>query len=217
MSRGPQPRVLDAIATEIRAMKAETIGDTVAIGGLLREAKDQLAHSQWLPWLQREFGYSARTAQNYMGAHTLAGKYENVADLQLTSTALYRLVDARRRRGRASIYTAEAIAAVLAEAKETRVGAARAEEIAMSLQREPQAVPSEYAPNAEPEPNSPTPQSASLPRDGAPRSKFLAAVAEVEQFANKPSIKFVGVIPADRLEVVANFLKQIAAASKSTA
>jgi Protein of unknown function (DUF3102) len=72
MSR-PQSRPLDAVATEIRAMKAETIGDIIAVGGLLREAKAQLEHGQWLPWLQRELGYSPRTAQNYLRAHKFAG------------------------------------------------------------------------------------------------------------------------------------------------
>jgi hypothetical protein len=54
---------------------------------------------------------------------------------------------------RSSLYTAEAIAAVLAEAKETRVGAARAEEIAMSLRREPEASTPGHRPDAEPETN----------------------------------------------------------------
>jgi hypothetical protein len=183
MSASPNTsgRTLAVITDELRRVLQSGTADSIEIGRLLSEAKDQLDHGQWLPWLQQEFGYSARTAQNYMRAHKFAGKYENVSDLKLTSTALYRLVDtSRRRRARTSIYTAEAIAAIIAEAKEKRVGTARAYEIAMSLRRQAEAQPTGEGapapkPDSEPDPT-PTLQPAPPPRQPAPRERFVAAM-----------------------------------------
>jgi hypothetical protein len=225
-SKNPE-RPLAVIANEIRARQAETIDDIIAIGGLLFEAKDQLDHGQWLPWVQQEFGYSARTAQNYMRAHKFAGKYENVVDLKLASTALYRLADTGRRR-RSSLYTAEAIVAILAEAKDKRVGPTRADEIARSRRHESDAklayedasAPGQRpgsGPAPAPIPPTPRLQPAPLPRDASVCEKFAAALVELEILVNKPCGKFVGLIAADRLEMVANFLKQVAATSRRPA
>lgn len=90
MSTNAAPRDLLVIANEIRA-RTETIADVIEIGGLLLEAQDQLEHGDWLPWLEREFDFSERTAQNYMAVHRFAAKYETVADLKLTCSALYSL------------------------------------------------------------------------------------------------------------------------------
>jgi hypothetical protein len=56
---------------------------------LLLEAKEQLEHGEWLPWLETYFGKSVRTAQNYMDAARFAIKYATVAHLMLRPTALY--------------------------------------------------------------------------------------------------------------------------------
>jgi alpha-D-ribose 1-methylphosphonate 5-triphosphate diphosphatase PhnM len=69
-----------------------------------------------------------------MRAHKFASRYQNVANLKLTSTALYRLAGNRHRNS--SIYTPEAIAAILAEAKEKRVDLAHADDIAMALRNQ---------------------------------------------------------------------------------
>ena len=73
-------RSLAEIADAIRS-KAEFLADIIAIGGDLLEAKRQLTcHGKWLPWLEREFNFSERTAQYYMKAYKFACKYETVAD-----------------------------------------------------------------------------------------------------------------------------------------
>jgi hypothetical protein len=54
----------------------------VNAGKLLIEAKDQLAHGQWLPWLKDHCTISERTAQLYM---RLARR---VADLEAKSASL---------------------------------------------------------------------------------------------------------------------------------
>jgi hypothetical protein len=112
-------------------------------------------------------------------------KCENIANLKLASTALYRLADSGRRGARASFYTAEAIAAILAEAKEKRVDLARADAIAKSLRRQSEPQPADKAAPA-PKPDSerdpaPTPTlQPALPREAAVRETFVAVIAELE-------------------------------------
>ena len=120
-------RTVAIIAEELHtALKRET-DDIIAIGGLLTEAKAQVKHGEWLPWLKREFSMSERSAQNYMKAAEFADKNEIVADLKLSPLALYLLSgdsyseDEYGRR--------EAIDAVVKVASEERVGYDRAKEI----------------------------------------------------------------------------------------
>ncbi len=53
------------------------------------EVKDLLPHGEWLPYLDREFGWSQRTAYNFMN---VAEKFATVASLpDITPKALYLL------------------------------------------------------------------------------------------------------------------------------
>jgi hypothetical protein len=124
-------RDLAEIAADIRS-RIETVGDIIAIGGLLREAKCQLRHGKFLPWLAAEFDFSERTAQNYMRAHKFATKNATVADLQLTPTALYALAEgyfSMDSSEYAAKVTADEVALVLKEAAEQRVTRERVEGI----------------------------------------------------------------------------------------
>jgi Protein of unknown function (DUF3102) len=197
-------RPLEVIAAEIRASKAETIVDIIAMGGLLLEAKDQLDHGQWLPWLQlQQFGYSARTAQNYIRAHKFAGQHKNVADIKLTPTALYRLVDtSRRHRGRL-IYTPEAIVAILAAAKDKRVGPARADAIAVTSRHQLQGEGTPAAghqPDADPHPTpiqlAATLQPASLGRDAALRENSRL---QLQSWRHLPQSRAKSLLASSRL------------------
>jgi hypothetical protein len=66
------------------------IEHAMAAGALLVEAKGQVKHGQWLPFL-RACGVSERTAQLHMrlarNRETIEDKYESVADLTLRSAA----------------------------------------------------------------------------------------------------------------------------------
>jgi hypothetical protein len=53
----------------------------IAAGKLLLEAKAQLAHGQWLPWLAEHCQVPERTAQLYMRLARHAPEIRNVADL----------------------------------------------------------------------------------------------------------------------------------------
>jgi hypothetical protein len=131
-----QARDLTLIADEIRA-RIETVGDIIAIGGLLREAKRQLQHGKFLPWVTAEFDFSERTARNYMRAYRFAtenaaSKSATVADLKLTPSALYFLADRHFSVKDYEQCTADEVALVLNEAAEKRVTRERAEDIILT-------------------------------------------------------------------------------------
>jgi len=70
---------LRQIANRIRKRGAATI---ISTGVDLREAKATLGHGHFHAWLDAEFGWSERTAQNYMQAAAVFGsKSETVADV----------------------------------------------------------------------------------------------------------------------------------------
>ena len=69
---GEQLRTPEIIGAEIRmyvdAGRRVTLLCGIEIGRRLKEAKDLLAHGEWLGWLSRETDFSDRTAQRYMQA-----------------------------------------------------------------------------------------------------------------------------------------------------
>ena len=77
----PHDKFLAEKADVIRGWP-ETPLVTCVIGRLLVEAKARCKHGQWLPWLEREFGWSDDTARNYMGIYALI-KSRNFRDLGL--------------------------------------------------------------------------------------------------------------------------------------
>jgi hypothetical protein len=82
--------VLAEHADAIKALGKRIIADLIEIGRRLCECKAILGHGNWLPWLEREFGWSDDTALNFMRAHELA-KFRNFTDLSLPPSALYLL------------------------------------------------------------------------------------------------------------------------------
>jgi hypothetical protein len=117
-------RTIDVIADELQvALKRET-ADILTIGGLLAEAKEQVPHGEWLPWLKNEFSMSERSAQKYVKAAAYAAKYELGADLKLNPAALFLL----------SRYDQREIAdAVTEAAKETHVGCDQVKKIVQDV------------------------------------------------------------------------------------
>src|SRR5271168_2085147 len=76
-------------AAVIRALGKRVIGDIIEIGRRLTDAKEKVGHGNWLPWLDREFGWSDSTALRYMQAHQFAtDKSVTVTDLSLKSLYL---------------------------------------------------------------------------------------------------------------------------------
>jgi hypothetical protein len=75
---------------EIRERARRAVQDVIEIGQRLIEVKECLEHGQFGAWLDAEFRWSERTAQNYM-AVAGAFKSETVADLAISTRALYAL------------------------------------------------------------------------------------------------------------------------------
>jgi hypothetical protein len=59
-------------AEEIRSLVRRSVEDIIKIGRLLTDVKKRLAHGRWLPWLERELGWSDDTALNFMRVYRLS-------------------------------------------------------------------------------------------------------------------------------------------------
>jgi Protein of unknown function (DUF3102) len=122
-------RSLTTIVSEIRGTFRNDIANIIKRGNLLQEAKDQLEHGQWLPWLEENFSMDERTAQRAMSVARFSGKYDNLSDLHLTRSALYELS--------CGDYSAKVVRAVLKEAKSKPVNELRLYEINYDLNPPP--------------------------------------------------------------------------------
>lgn len=81
-------RPIEVITAEIRFYKDQAARNLIEIGRRLNEAKAQLNHGDWLPWLNDKVEFSERTAQNLM---RIAREYTNtqlVSDLGLQKAIL---------------------------------------------------------------------------------------------------------------------------------
>ena len=74
---------------EIERRVRRSVGDLVAIGRTLTEAKERLPHGQFGRWLAAEFGWSWQTANNLMNVARLGDQIPN--DLEFGEAVLYAL------------------------------------------------------------------------------------------------------------------------------
>ena len=84
MAPPEEVRTIEVITGEIRDAQRKGGDAILTIGRCLMEAKEQLPHGEWLPWLSEQVGYSEKTAQNFM---RLAREFSNpqaLADLGAT-------------------------------------------------------------------------------------------------------------------------------------
>jgi hypothetical protein len=228
-------RDLRAIVADIHAVLKRGTADIIDAGRLLCEAKAQVDHGDWLAWLEREFSLSERSAQKYMLAYTWATKNAPDADLtNLSPSLIYEMSNKK------SLYNQmpDAVAAILKEATEKRVGSDRGWEILMAtVQVEPTPGPEAEPASVEPEPESeqvvdstddpnsildgPPPELP--PAEPAPAIDFVLpafeqAIKQLKELQTKPLHKFVVTYhSADDIAAVADFLHQIATAKKAKA
>ena len=85
---------LDYRARRIRSLQSRARGAIKEIGKELIAAKSEMEHGEWLPWRKDNFGWSERSAQNYMNVAVAfrSRKSETVADLDslaIDARALY--------------------------------------------------------------------------------------------------------------------------------
>jgi N6-adenosine-specific RNA methylase IME4 len=79
-------------AVEIRRLGKRIVGDVIEIGKRLTECKDICGHGNWLPWLNREFGWTDQTARNFIQVYELArAKSQNFLNLDIPVSGLYLL------------------------------------------------------------------------------------------------------------------------------
>lgn len=76
--------------SEIRSLMRRTAEDIFNIGQKLLNVKEKLGHGKFGTWLSIEFGWTERTAQQFMNV-ARQFKSENFSDLQLAPSALYLL------------------------------------------------------------------------------------------------------------------------------
>jgi hypothetical protein len=82
-------KVRDA-ADRIRERVKKTVENIIEVGNDLLAVKEALPHGHFLPWLKAEFGWSERSAQNFM---SVAEKFKSakIADLPIQPSAAYLL------------------------------------------------------------------------------------------------------------------------------
>jgi hypothetical protein len=221
-------RSLATIVGEIRKTLRNDIGNIIKRGDLLLEAKDQLEHGEWLPWLAVNFLMDERTAQRAMAAAKFAAKYDGVSDLRLTKSALYDLSSRD--------YPAKVIKAVLNEAKSSIVNDHRVWEIEEDL-NPPKPEPTQDFPEHDelkerlraeaeldaeaekildgPPPDLPPAEPPPAPVDFV-LTQFNNAIKALAEVHTKSLNRFTGTThTADELRKVADFLFAVANAVKS--
>src|SRR3954471_3768687 len=70
------------VVEQVRKHQHRTSVEVIHIGRELRKVRDALGHGRFGDWLEAEFGWTPRTAQNYMrAADVFGGKCETVSHL----------------------------------------------------------------------------------------------------------------------------------------
>jgi hypothetical protein len=238
MKRKTPRRPLSAITADvIVALKSET-KNIIRLGELLAEAKDQLDHGGWLNWLQNNFILSERTARNYLATFKLVkrlGISATVSDLKINVSALYLLVEWHRYfspddikllldTAKTKWITRDNLWDLIGAERKARVETAKAEAEAKSeAAAEAGAETKQAKAEAEtaaildgPPPELPhRSELLSSQREAFIHSALEEGVRMLLSLATQPSEKLAGAnVGADDLELVANFLFQIATAKR---
>lgn len=82
--------------TEIAGYVKVGLEKAVQIGKLLTEQKTELAHGDWIPWIEANLPFQQRTAQYYMKVHARRGELKNASDAHLTLSMAYKLLEEPR-------------------------------------------------------------------------------------------------------------------------
>lgn len=220
-------RDITVITSELQiALKRET-ADVIAIGNLLLEAKDQLEHGKWLPWIKANCGLSESTAQNYMNAARLAVKYPTVGVLKLRPTVLYWLWEQMEN------ISLDEIEVIFAVAENEWVNIERAEAIIEAVHEERRGTedeeeeqprdepPVEEQPREEPLRSEiddilegPPPELPPAPEVSTPDitlPPFDQAVETLSRLQTKALSSFLGTKhPPDKISMIAHFLRDVA-------
>jgi hypothetical protein len=79
-------------ADRIRERVKKTVEDIIEVGNDLLAVKEALEHGHFGAWLRAEFGWTDRTARNFMAvAEQFGGKTETLSEMKIDPTAAYLL------------------------------------------------------------------------------------------------------------------------------
>ncbi|MGF1675885.1 MAG: DUF3102 domain-containing protein [Rivularia sp. (in: cyanobacteria)] len=88
----PEQRILVMQRTgEIQERLQRSAQDIWEIGQRLADVRAQLKHGQFDAWLKAEFGWSRRTAYNFINVYETFGERANLAQIDIATSALYLL------------------------------------------------------------------------------------------------------------------------------
>ena len=73
---------LNDLHQQIEGKLRSTVQDAIRAGEILTQAKDDLPHGGFLPWIKQNCVFSERTARNYLSLFRYRNKTATVADLQ---------------------------------------------------------------------------------------------------------------------------------------
>ena len=73
---------LNELHQQIEGKLRSTVQDAIRAGEILTQAKDDLPHGGFLPWIKQNCVFSERTARNYLSLFRYRNKTATVADLQ---------------------------------------------------------------------------------------------------------------------------------------
>jgi hypothetical protein len=184
------------IAQKIRGLRQRACEDVIEIGRLLLKAKKQIGHGQWGRWLTNEFAWSQDTAERFINVAAVFGQTNSATLRNMDVSLLYELARPSTPQ--------EARDAVLDLIKdETPPTLADARKIIRNVK-----------PAAEPQPQ---PKPNPKPRQAALQDQFRTAFDTLQSLSTKPAHTFAGIVPPGDLEMLSNFLRQIACAIESEA
>ncbi|WP_414579469.1 DUF3102 domain-containing protein [Anabaena sp. CCY 9402-a] len=86
-----QRSLVEQRTSEIREQLRRTAQDIWEIGQSLAEVRAQLKHGHFDTWLKAEFGWSRRTAYNFINVYETFGNRANLAQIDIATSALYLL------------------------------------------------------------------------------------------------------------------------------
>ncbi|NJR71042.1 MAG: DUF3102 domain-containing protein [Synechococcales cyanobacterium CRU_2_2] len=85
-------QVIEKCTLEIRDRLRRSAQDILEIGQRLAEVRSHLQYGQFLTWLNTEFGWSQRTAYNFINVYeTFGDKVAKLAKVDIATSVLYRL------------------------------------------------------------------------------------------------------------------------------
>jgi hypothetical protein len=90
LAKQENDRFLRQHATAIRRNLRHTIKDIIDSGKRLNECKRIVGRGNWLPWLKQEFGWTDKTAENFINVYKFAGaQFEKFSNLNIPVSSLY--------------------------------------------------------------------------------------------------------------------------------